>query len=149
MIVGKIGVLAIGAALFTIPVAATAQQYYGQRDDTQNQYARPAYDQPGYSRYSGGTRRGDYYNPRTSYGSYPQFRGIEAHIRREIQSGLRDDLLAPDDARDLLNQLRQIQYQEAREYRVHGWNLPSDDEQRIREQLTELDKTVDETRQEP
>jgi hypothetical protein len=148
MNLGKIALFAIAAGLVAAPIASNAQQYYDQMPNDQSQYANPAYGQPRYDRYGDQGRRGDY-DQRRSYGSYPQFRSIEAHIRSEIQSGLRDDLIAPDDARDLMSQLRQIQYQEAREYRIHGWNLPGDDAQRIQEQLTELDRTVDETRQEP
>ncbi len=148
MTLGKISLLAVGAALLMAPAVSNAQGYYGQPYNGQSQYSQPNYDRPAYSGYNYG-RQGDYSSRRSNYGSYPQFRGLEQHIRSEIQDGLRDDLLASDDARDLLNQLRQIQYQEAREFRVHGWNLPYDDQQRIREQLNQLDRTVDETRQEP
>ena len=143
----KLTTLAIGAAILAAPLASHAQQYEGRYQDQSPSY-QYGYGQRGYDRYEDRSR-GDYYRQRPTYSSYPQFRGLEQHIRSEIQSGLRDDLIAPDDARDLLNQLRQIQYQEAREYRVHGWNLPRDDDQRIRQQLNELDRTVDETRQEP
>lgn len=154
MTLGKISLLALGAALLAAPGLSTAQTYQGQRDGYQDQYGRqtydrPGYDRPAYDRYDNRGYGGDYNRRRSTYGSYPQFRGIEAHIRSEILSGVRDDLLAADDGRDLLSQLRQIQYQEAREYRIHGLNLPSEDDQRIREQLNELDRTVDETRREP
>ena len=86
---------------------------------------------------------------RAGSGTYPQFKSIEAHIRQEIHEALRDDVLEPDDARDLMQQLRGIQFQELREYRVHGWNLPYDDQVRLRAQLSRLDRQVDETRNEP
>ncbi len=82
-------------------------------------------------------------------GVYPQFRPIEAHIMREIQDGVREDTLMPDDAHDLMAQLRRVQYDEMREYRVHGWNLPYDDQARIHAELDRLDHAVDETRAEP
>jgi|GEM_PF-3347271 len=167
MTLGKISMLAIGAALLAAPLASNAQSSYGQSSygqsqygqpysgqnqysqpyNGQNQYGQSGYDRRSYNGYDNGDR-GDYGRRRSTYGSYPQFRGIEQHIRSEIQSGLREDQLEPDDARDLLNQLRQIQSQEAREFRVHGWNLPADDQARIREQLSQLDSTVDQTRQE-
>ena len=79
---------------------------------------------------------------------YPQFRGIEAHIRGEIVDGLREDLIQRDDARDLLGQLQAIQAEEAREYRVHRWDLPDRDQVRLRDQLEQLDRLVDQIRQE-
>jgi hypothetical protein len=60
--------------------------------------------------------------------------------------GLREDLIERDDARDLLSQLRDIQTQEWREYRVHGWNLAYDDQARIQARLNQLDRLVDEIR---
>ncbi len=127
--------LVLGAAALAVPAAASAQQYYGQP-----QYGHPSYGQP----------RGDWYRGRrVRFGGYPEFKPLEAHIRGEIQDGLRDDLLMADDARDLTGQLRQIQLEEWREYRVHGWNLPEDDRARIRSELNQLDQTVDQTRDEP
>ena len=123
---------AAGAATLTIPSAAAAQGYYGQ------EYGRgdPA-------------PRGDYDGARRGFPGYPEFRGIEEHIRREIEEGVREDLIEPDDARDLLGQLRDIRRQEAREFSVHRWNLPADDRYRIRTRLEELDRTVDQIRAEP
>lgn len=129
---------ALGAAALILPTAASAQPYYG-----------PGYPQPYYAQ-PYGQPRGDYANRwGARFGGYPEFRGIEDHIRREIQEGLREDLIEPDDARDLFGQLRNIQTQEAREFRVHGWNLPDDDRYRLRSQLQQLDQTVDEIRDEP
>lgn len=62
--------------------------------------------------------------------------------------GVRDDLIERDDARDLMGQLRDIQLQEAREFRVHGWNPPDDDQYRIRSRLDQLDRLVDQIRDE-
>lgn len=134
----KAALAAIGAATLVIPGAAAAQQYYSPRDI-----------QPYYAQYYG-QPRGDYYGRwRGRFGGYPEFRGIEDHIRREIQDGVREDLIEPDDARDLYGQLRAIQGQEAREFRVHGWNLPDDDRYRLRSQLQQLDALVDQIRDEP
>ncbi len=139
----KILLFAIGAASLALPAAAAAQQY-------DQPYARPygGYDQP----YGGGPR-GDYDR---SYGGryggfqgYPEFRGIENHIRQEIWQSVREDMIEPDDGRDLMNQLQQIRYQEQREFQVHGWQLPDDDRARIHERLDRLDHVVDQIRDEP
>jgi hypothetical protein len=145
--------LAIGAAALAMPAAASAQSEY------RPSYGQPSYGQPTYGQYGYGQPsydrgyqqpQGDWYQGRrTRYRGYPQFRPIEAHITREIQDGVREDTLAQDDARDLMGQLRQIQAEEYREYRVHGWNLPEDDQVRIRSELGQLDQLVDQTRAEP
>lgn len=132
----------LGAAAIAAPGAATAQPFYG-----------PAYGQTQYTQYYGQPRndnapRGDWYAGRSRFAGYPEFRGIEEHIRREIQSGVREDLIEPEDARDLMNQLRDIQNWEAREFRIHGWNLPGDDRYRLRSRLDQLDRLVDQIRDE-
>jgi hypothetical protein len=131
--------LAAGAAALVLPAGASAQQYYGQPEYRQPQYeGQRDYDQP----------HGDYGAHRGRFSGYPQFRGIEAHIRSEIMQAVRDDMIERDDARELMGQLRDIQMREAREFRVHGWNLPGGDQQRIRAQLGELDHQVDQIRNE-
>jgi hypothetical protein len=124
----------MGAAALAVPAAASAQEYYDRGYDR---------DQP----------RGDYDQGEGGgwFGSgvYPEFKRIEAHIRGEIRQALREDMIEPDDARDLIGQLRQIQWQERREFRVHGWNLPEDDRERLRDQLGQLDHQVDQIRNEP
>ena len=139
----KMMLFAIGAASLALPAIAAAQPY------DQPSYGRPygGYEQPGY-----GGPRGDYDR---SYGrwyggfqGYPEFRGIESHIRQEIRQSVREEMIEPDDARDLMNQLQQIRYQEQREFQVHGWRLPDDDRQRIHERLDRLDHLVDQIRDE-
>lgn len=120
-----------GAAVLAFPAVASAQRYD---------------DRDGYAPYPRYERRGDYYGAQAGY---PQFRGIENHIRREIQEGVRDDLIERDDARDLMAQLRGIQRREQREFEVHGPYLPPDDAQEIRADLDRLDSLVDEIRDEP
>lgn len=133
----KAALVALTAATLTIPGAAAAQQFFGP--DSGRPYYAQYYGQP----------RGDYDGRwRGRFNGYPEFRGIEDHIRREIQEGVRDDLIEREDARDLFAQLRDIQQQEAREFRVHGWNLPPDDRYRLRSQLQQLDAEVDEIRNE-
>jgi hypothetical protein len=119
----KFILFAAGFAALAIPAAASAQYY-----------AQP---------------RGDFYQNRRSYfRGYPEFRNEEMHIRREIDEGVREDLLAPEDAAELRDRLRQIQLREAREYREHGPYLPDYDRAAIRAQLDELDRLVDQTRDE-
>ena len=127
---------ALGASVLVIPSVVSAQEFYGPAPYHQAQY----YDQ----------RRGDFDRDHgRRWSGYPEFRGIETHIRGEIQEGVREDLLERDDARDLMGQLRDIQMQEAREFRVHGWNLPDDDRYSIRSRLEQLDRLVDQIRDEP
>lgn len=108
-------------------------------------YGSPAYEDRGYRTPGYDGDRGY----RADFQGYPEFRNYEGHIRQAIHEGVREDEIAPDDARDLMGQLRDIQNSEAREFSVHGWNLPSDDRMRIRGQLARLDHLVDQIRAEP
>lgn len=136
----KFILIAAGAAALLLPAAASAQPYYGQPQDRGSQYeGRRDYGQP----------RADYDMRRGRFAGYPQFRGIEAHIRSEIMQAVRDDMIDREGARDLMGQLQDIRAQENREFRVHRWNLPADDQQRIRDRLTDLDHQVDQVRSEP
>lgn len=133
---------AFGAVALTLPALASAQGYYGQPGYAQG-------DGRGYYDRGDDAPRGDYDRYRRGdVGPYPEFRGIEQHIRQEIQGGVREDLIERDDARDLMDQLRDIQNRERREYAVHGWNLPGDDRERIRDDLNRLDRLVDRIRSE-
>lgn len=136
---------AIGAAALALPGLASAQPFaYGHAYFVQYGDRPYGYDRPGEERPYGG----DYFGRERNGGVYPEFRGIEAHIRREIIEGVRQDLIERDDARDLMGQLRDIQNREMREFRVHGWNLPDDDRMRIRSDLDRLDRLVDQIREE-
>lgn len=114
--------LAAGAAAIALPVAASAQQFdpqdygqpsYGQQGDGREEYGQRDYGQRDEGKRDYGQDRGDFYAARrTGYGVYPQFKPIEAQIRQEIRDGLRDDVIQADDARDLMQSLRGIQYQE-------------------------------------
>lgn len=84
-----------------------------------------------------------------SWPGYPEFRGQEAHIRNQIREDVREDMIAPDDARDLMDQLRDVHRWEYREFQNHGWRLPYDDGARIHDRLARLDHQVDEIRDEP
>jgi len=136
----KITLVALGAASLMLPAVASAQPH------EQPDYGRPygGYDQ------SYGDPRGEYdRGDGGGYGrfqGYPEFRGIESHIRQEIWQSVREDMIEPDDARDLMNQLQQIRYQEQREFQVHGWRLPDDDRERIHDRLDRLDHLVDQIR---
>jgi hypothetical protein len=141
MTLKKAFVLLIGATALAAPAAALAQQYYREQpSDSGSQYNQPYYSQP----------NGDYQRRSRRYGfaGYPEFRGVESHIRQEIYEGARDDMIQSDDARDLRSQLHDIQMEEAREFGVHGWNLPEDDRAQIDDRLRQLDQLVDQTRDE-
>ena len=150
---------ASAAALF-LPLVASAQGYYGQPGGDQSNQPRgdqgayqpdgdqgyPSRGEPSYY----GQPRGDWYGDRRiSFRGYPEFRRVEAHIRSEVSDGVREDLLAPEDAAEFNRRLRSIQVREQREYRAHGWNLPGYDRAEIRRQLDDLDGLVDRTRDEP
>jgi hypothetical protein len=129
-------VAAVGAAALALPAAASAQSW----DDPG--YARP------YANGDYGAWRGDGDQDYRRFAGYPEFRGAEDHIRREIREAVRDDRIEADDAQALMGRLWRIRAQEAREFRVHGWNLPDDDRERLHAQLDRLDRVVDETRDE-
>ena len=145
--------LAIASAALAVPLAGFAQSYdhgYAQYPNGQAPYGQPGYAQPGYGPPGYDQPRGDFDHDRHGHsGVYPQFRAIERHIQHEIEDGVREDMLMPDDAHELIGELRRIQYEEMREYRVHGWNLPYDDQSRIHAEFNQLDRRVDETRDEP
>ena len=153
--------IAAGAAALSLPLVASAQSYYGQSGG--DQPYQPRGDQPYYGQPDGdepyqshrddsyyGQPRGDWYGARRMvFRGYPEFRRVEAHIRAEINGGVREDLLEPEDAAEFNRRLRAIQVQELREYRAHGRNLPGGDRAEIGRQLDDLDSLVDRTRDEP
>jgi hypothetical protein len=75
---------------------------------------------------------------------YPDFRDREDRIRAMIRDGVRGDWLEREGARDLLDQLRDIRREEARQYQIYGPRLPRDDYERISNRLARLDHRVDE-----
>lgn len=85
---------------------------------------------------------------RYAFRGYPEFRGAKAHIRDEVRQGLEEGWLDEDQAQDFTQELRRVQMQEAREFRVHGWNLPEGDRAAIRSSLDELDQSIDQARDE-
>jgi hypothetical protein len=90
----------------------------------------------------------DYGEPRGYDGGqvpYAQFDGLERHIRDQIRGAARDGMIAPDDARDLIDRLREIEDRRQSEYRTYGQNLPPDDAREIGADLQRLDRLVDET----
>ena len=116
---------AAGFAALALPLAASAQTWgWGGGD-----YSR------GYGNYGG-----------YGFSGYPQFRDEKQHIRAEISQGLREGWLDRGEAGDFFRQLRGVQFREAREFREHGWQLPSWDAQSIRASLDQIDRAVDQTR---
>ena len=77
---------------------------------------------------------------------YPEFRHMELRIHDHIRDGVRDGVIHHDDARDLMQQLRDIRGEEMRQYRDHGDYLPPDDRVRLRMRLRELDRLVEQVR---
>ena len=85
---------------------------------------------------------------RQSFRDYPEFRDEISHIRQEIRESVNEGWMDDDRARDLGWRLRRVQRREAQEFQAHGWNLPNDDRAEIRSQLNEIDRSVDEARDE-
>lgn len=173
----KLALLALGGALLVAP-AALAQPYEGQGYEGQvyqgQGYQGQGYQGQGYD----DQEDSGAYGPPSAYGerdygqgeesgergygqpygdsdsrpgaqyAYPQFRGLEAHIQRAVSEAMRDNRLGADEGRGLMHRLHEIQRQEAREFGGHGWNLPYPDQQRIGGQLRELDRQVDQLRDE-
>jgi len=116
----------LAAGALAAPVAASAQSWWG----------------------GGDYNRGWNYGDRQSFRGYPQFQGIKSHIRQEIRQGLDDGWLDEDQAQNLYQNLRAEQWDEAREFRYHGWNLPYDDQARLNGRLSQIDRSVDQARDE-
>ncbi len=136
-----IGVDASGALSCAGPGAvAPAPNYTPSRG-----YATPSpYDRPGY-----GAPQGRLGRAGGRFSGYPEFRSTEQRIRRDIDDGVRDDLIAREDAADLIDQLRSIQAREAREYGVHGWTPSDDARRRFSRDLDNLERQVEQIRDEP
>lgn len=100
----------------------------------------------------GGGGRGDYSGYRGGYQQtfrgYPEFQGLKSHIRQEIRDGLQDGWLDQDQAQDLYRRLDWVQRSEQREFREHGWQLPYNDRAQIRSSLNNLDRAIDQARDE-
>jgi hypothetical protein len=157
-----------GVAAFAIPYAASAQPDQRLPDDGgQPNYAQPQADYGGAPNYApppqGGYGGGpNYSQPPAGYDSgerpgsdwgrrfpgYPEFREREAHIRDRIWRSVREDMIAPEDAHGLMEQLHHIQWEEQREFQDLGWNLPDSMRQRIHFELEQLDHQIDQMRQE-
>ncbi len=100
-------------------------QYQGRRDDDRDRYRRGA--------------------PR-DWAGYPDFREREQRIASLILSGVANDRIDPDAARDLMQRLGDIRIREARAYRANGPDLPYDARERIDARLRQLDHDVDQAR---
>jgi hypothetical protein len=79
----------------------------------------------------------------------PELAGVEARIRQAIREGVQDDLIQRDDARDLERQLQDIQSREQREYQREGYRLSDYDRRMFRSELNQLDRQVDDIRNQP
>jgi hypothetical protein len=113
--------------------------------------APPEYPaQPSPAAYGAGAYgAGAYGASNRAWTGYPEFRSWEYRIRTNIEADVANDLIAPDDARDLMHQLGDIEVKEAAEFRAHGWDLPYDDRQRIQYSFEQLDRSVDQISEQP
>jgi len=134
------------------PPYGQPQPGYGQPDSGPQGYGQPqpGYDQqgpgpqgygqdqgpgPGDQQMQGGPGQGR----QAQLGVYPQFHGLEKHIRRAIREERRANALGPRDAHNLMAQLRQIQAEEMSLYQAHGMNLPPRIQARIQGELSQLE----------
>jgi hypothetical protein len=129
-------------AALAIPYAASAQPDYRQ----------PGYGgQPGYGQPHGDYDRG--WDGDREWGQrfqgYPEFREREEHIERLIWRSVREDMITPDDARELMEQMHRIQWHEQHLFQKFGWRLPDEARGRIHFELEQLDHQIDQMRQEP
>jgi hypothetical protein len=116
---------ALAVGLLASPVAAAAQSWGGY----------------------GGDYRGDY-GYRQDFRGYPEFQGLKSHIRQEIREGLSEGWLDRGQGRDMYRRLDWVQRREQREFREHGWRLPEGDRDQIRSMLNQIDRSIDEARDE-
>ena len=93
-----------------------------------------------------GGRWGD--EQRYAFRDYPEFRGEIVHLQSEVREGVEEGWLDDDQARAMGWRLRRIQQREAGEFREHGWNLPDGDRDEIRRRLDDLDRQIDQLRDE-
>jgi hypothetical protein len=100
-----------------------------------------------YERTDGDNVRGSGYAQ--SGQSDPELARLEAHIQQQIRDGVRDDLIQRDDARDLEGQLQNIQSREQSQYRRSGYQLSDYDRRAYRSELNQLDREVDDIRNQP
>ena len=117
--------IAVAAAALLSPVAAAAQSWSWHGGD-----------------YSGG------YGYRQAFRGYPEFQGLKSHIRQEVREGLNDGWLDEDQARDVHRRLDWVPRREQREFGEHGWQLPPGDREQIRSSLDQIDRSIDESRDE-
>ena len=109
-------------------------QYDGRRDDHRDNQYRDNQD----------NGRQAWEDDRFMQGpGYPELRDQEQRIRDHIRQGVRDSRIAPDQARDLMQQLHAIRDDEQRIYRDRGDRLRRDDRYRLQNRLRDLDRRVD------
>jgi hypothetical protein len=110
-------------------------------------YAPPPPPQVVYAPAPGGAWDDRYYDDefRTAPG-YPEFHVREDRIRAMIRDAVREDRIERDDARAMLDQLRDIRREEARQYQIYGARLSRGDFERINDRLARLDRRVDDER---
>lgn len=77
---------------------------------------------------------------------YPEFHDTEFRIRDRIRDGVRDGRIERADARDLMQQLRDIRADEVRLYRDFGPRLRPDERVRLRMRLRDLENLVRDVR---
>jgi hypothetical protein len=122
---------AASAAIFSLPVSASAQSWQGS--------------QASYNSWSDDAHRRDRID---AVRGHPEFAGEEERIRSELDEGLAQGWLDRDDFLIFGRQLHQTELHEAREMREHGEDLPRAERALIRSNLAELRHQLDQSRRE-
>lgn len=140
----RTGLIALGlAAAVALPAAASAQSWSnGQSWRNDQSWGNGQSWRGDYG------RRGGYDYNSSSFKGYPEFRDVREHLKEIIQQGEAEGSLTRADAQEFVNQYKDIEAQELRDYRRYGSNLPWGERQNIRQQLSQLDGEVDQARRE-
>lgn len=131
-------IVAAGLAALLLPMAASADSWGGYGGQWMSQ------DNAWRDRDDGDRQAGDYYDDgRAWFHGFPEFAGIRSHLKQEIREGLEDGWLSQERAQRMVARYRDIERDEYREFREHGWNLPDRERAEFRDRLSALDHRLD------
>ncbi len=157
----KLTLAAAGFAALLSPMAASAQSWDGDqyRGPQQQSFVAPTSqdDWQGYHRYGDrgeersdwqDRRGGDYYRGSLPswFRGFPEFAGVRDHLKQEIREGRREGWLSEERAQRFVDRYRDVERDEYREFREHGWNLPERERDQFRQRLADLDQRLDQAR---
>ena len=155
-----------GQSGFAAPTAQGDRQGYpdrGQPDQRGGDRSRDGYDsRPGFV---APTRQDDWqgYDPYRGrpdwrdhdrrgghvpswFQGFPEFAGARDQLKREIWQGRREGWLSEDRAQVFVERYRDLERDEFRAFREHGWRLPDGERYWFRQRLADLDQRLDQAR---